>query len=72
MKTCYYDERESQENAMACAQIEADKLALENALYSAAMTSDVLYSQMPAICKGLGLQYPPRLTNKVSGLSAAV
>lgn len=57
---CFYDEQESRDNAMACAQIELDKQALEADLYCIGMQSEVAYKRMPAICKAMGVNFPPR------------
>ncbi len=61
----YYDAQESADNAMACAQVEYDKLCFEAALFDAVMTcTDAgdtrLDDYLPMICRANGLQYPPR------------
>lgn len=60
-----YDQQESIDNAMACAQVEYDKLVMEDALYCAVMVcadagDNRLDEYLPIICKANGLQYPPR------------
>jgi len=61
----YYDQQESANEAMACAQIEYDRLCFESALFDALMTcTDAgdtrLDDYLPLICRANGLQYPPR------------
>lgn len=61
----FYDQQESADNAMACAQIAYDKLCFESALHDAVMTcTDAgdtrLNEYLPLICRANGLQYPPR------------
>jgi len=61
----HFDAQESADNAMACAQIEADQRCFEAALHDAVMTcTDAgdtrLDEYLPLICRANGLQYPPR------------
>lgn len=71
----FYDQQESHDNAMACAQIEYDQLCFEAALHDAVMTcTDAgdtrLDDYLPIICKANGLQYPPRQLGVNHGISA--
>lgn len=71
----FYDAQESHDNAMACAQIEADQREFEATLFDAVMAcTDAgdtrLDDYLPIICRANGLQYPPRQLGVTHGISA--